>query len=225
MRDRLARLAEAVDQPRTAVEGHGYRLNPVADDATVARAERAIGGPLPAGYRRFVTTIGDGGAGPYWGVLPLAEALSWVEGRFGDLEALGRDCPLDGDLDFGELLGHPVAGGDHGSGPGVGADDDAAFERLAEIYRGDPWSDGRLPIVEYGCGDWFFLVVRGPARGTVGVDSVDGGTGLYDLRVDFPTFYQRWLDAEVARVLEGRAERLAHYAYLEFGDNPRYRPV
>jgi hypothetical protein len=153
VRRHLARLAEQNVRPQYGVDQHGYQLRPAVGEATLARAERAIGGPLPAAYRHFVTVIGDGGAGPYYGVIPLGEALDRLQERFGTLDPLGRDCPL-----------------------------------RTDTYMDYPWVDGRLPIVDYGCGDWLFLVVRGPRRGIVWVDSVAGGTGLYCLEVDFATF-------------------------------------
>ena len=181
--------------------------------------------PLPAGYRQFVTMIGDGGAGPYHGVFSLGEALDRVAEWLGDLDPLGRDCPLATDIDFGELVGRPDDWDEHVARLDSDPAYVARYERLTETYLGRPWVDGRLPIVDFGCGDWLFLVVRGDRRGTVWVDSVDSGTGLYCLEVDFPAFYQRWLDAELARVVGGGPRPNARYSFLAYGDNPRYQPV
>ena len=49
---------------------HRYRLLPTAAEADVAAFEALIGVALPADYRTFITQLGDGGAGPYYGVLP-----------------------------------------------------------------------------------------------------------------------------------------------------------
>jgi hypothetical protein len=221
----LARLAAAQVKRSAAVEQHGYRLRPVVDEATLARASRAAGIALPEEYRHFVTTVGDGGAGPYYGVLPLGAALDRIEEWYGSLDPLGRDCPLTSDISFGELAGKPDDWAEHVARLDSDPAYVAHYDRLTETYAGRPWIDGRLPIVDYGCGDWLFLVVRGERRGTVWVDSVDSGTGLYCLEVDFGTFYQRWVDAEVARVTSGVPKRHARYDYLEYGDNPRYQPV
>jgi hypothetical protein len=220
VRRHLARLAE-----HNVRHQHGYRLRPAVDEATLTRAERAIGGPLPAAYRHFVTVLGDGGAGPYYGVVPLGEALDRLEKHFGTLDPLGRDCPLRTDIDFGEIAGQPDDWDQHVARLDSDPEYAAHFDRLTETYRDDPWLDGRLPIVDYGCGDWLFLVVRGPRRGTVWVDSVAGGSGLYCLEVDFATFYRRWLDAEVARAATGEPAPDAYYSFLEYGENPRYQPV
>jgi hypothetical protein len=223
VRESLAHLAagDPGDSPSLSSTAHGYRLREPVDTATLDRAERAIGVPLPEGYRHFVTAIGDGGAGPYWGVIPLGEALDRLDGYLGDLTTLGRDCPLSADVDFGELAGQPDGWDEHVARLESDPSYQAHYDRLTDTYAASPWLDGRLPLVDYGCGDWFFLVVRGPRSGTVWVDSVGGSTGLYCLEVDFPTFYERWL----RRALSGETAPSAYYSYLEFGDNPRYRPL
>ncbi len=206
VRELLAQVAAADPElAQFAASGHRYRLNPPVDEATLARAETAIGAPLPDDYRHFVCDIGDGGAGPYYGVLPLGGALDRLERALGSLDSLGKDCPLTTDVDFEELTGKPP-------------------EELSEVYSDRPWLDGRLPIVDYGCGAWFSLVVRGPRRGTVWLDSTDDSTGLYCLEVGFLTFYRRWLDDVAARAALGEAySPNAHYSFLQYGDNPRYR--
>ncbi|MFC0533750.1 SMI1/KNR4 family protein [Phytohabitans kaempferiae] len=221
VRESLAQLAARETGQSLAQRAHGFRLRPPVDPATLKRAEQAIGAPLPEGYRHFLTAVGDGGAGPYWGVVPLGEALERWTGALGDLTALGRDCPLTSDVDFGELIGQPDDWDEHLARLESDPEYEAEYDRLAVTYAEPPWIDGRVPLVDYGCGDWFFLVVRGPRRGTVWVDSVDGSTGLYCLEVDFETFYARWL----RRALAGEELPNAYYSYLEYGDNPRYRPV
>lgn len=208
-----------------AIESHGYRLRPTVDEAMLARAERAIGAPLPDEYRNFLTTLGDGGAGPYYGVMPLSDSLDLLEERFGSFDPLGRDCPLMDDIHFGDLTGQPDSWEEHVARLDSDPEYEAHYERLREEYFDRPWIDGRLPIVEIGCGDWLFLIVRGPRRGTVWVDSVDGSTGLYCLEVDFSTLYQRWLDESLAEAEDRLDPPRAHFSSLRYGNNPRYRPT
>jgi hypothetical protein len=84
LRELLAALA-ASDRAfrRFGAARHRYELAaPLAD---------APGAELPADYVEFVTTIGAGGAGPYYGLIPAARALA---------------RPLDGPWGRGIPIGH-----------------------------------------------------------------------------------------------------------------------
>lgn len=56
---------------------HGFRLNSPIAEPDVAAIEAAHGIVLPEGYRAFITRVADGGAGPFYGLLPLAEGLTY----------------------------------------------------------------------------------------------------------------------------------------------------
>ncbi|MEV0644965.1 SMI1/KNR4 family protein [Phytomonospora sp. NPDC050363] len=223
----VARLADL----RAAEAGlgphrHDRTVPPPVDPGLLARVEELAGVPLPADYRAFLTGVGDGAPGPYYGITPLEDALEQVTGAWG-ASVLGADSPLTGDVDFTEELGGPADWEEHVARLDADPDYAAGFDRLQGVYLDEPWCQGRLPIADYGCGDWFFLVVRGPSRGTVWVDSVVGATGLYSLEVDFGTWYTRWLDDAVERALRGEPAGTAdaHYPCLRYGNNPRHRPV
>lgn len=47
---------------------HQYRLGPTLTDAALRKVERYYAIELPADYRSFLTTIGNGGAGPGYGL-------------------------------------------------------------------------------------------------------------------------------------------------------------
>ncbi len=52
---------------------HQWQLNAPASEDEIAGFERNHGVELPREYRRFLREVGNGGAGPYYGVLPLGE--------------------------------------------------------------------------------------------------------------------------------------------------------
>jgi hypothetical protein len=69
---RLARLI--VMQPAVfGADGHHFILNEPLDEMIVAEFEQRHGIRLPADYRSFITTIGNGGAGPGYGLFPFGE--------------------------------------------------------------------------------------------------------------------------------------------------------
>ena len=220
--DRLAELRAADPGRRLfAAHGHQYEIRPPATPDVLGRVEELAGVRLPEDYREFVTAVGDGAPGPYYGVRTLTDVLDQIE-EYGDLSDLGRDSPLTGDIDFGELLGQPDEPGEHEARLERDTAYAEGWDALRAEYLSAPWCHGRLPLVDHGCGDWFFLVLRGPRRGTVWVDSVAGSTGLYCLEVDFGTWYGRWLDDAADRVRRNDFAPVdAWYSFLEFGDNPR----
>ncbi|MFJ3221682.1 SMI1/KNR4 family protein [Kitasatospora sp. NPDC086801] len=52
-------------------EEHGFRLEPPLPDAKVTEFEADHHIELPDPYRSFLTTLGGGGASPFYGLLPL----------------------------------------------------------------------------------------------------------------------------------------------------------
>ena len=217
---RLAELLAANPECHMFGSGqHECRFGPPVDPAVLARVEELAGVPLPADYREFVTTIGDGGLGPYYGVMSLTEAMAQVEATSG-LASLGMDSPLTEDISIGELMRMPADWNEHVARLDTDPAYEAGWGRLQAEYMGAPWCQGRLPIAQFGCGDWFFLILRGPRRGTMWVDSLDSASGLYGLEVGFRTWYSRWLDDAI-----DQATNLAYVrtpgGYLRYGDNRR----
>jgi hypothetical protein len=133
--DFTATLVELIDalaksDPRCARFGaatHRWQRRPALAEARVAELERAAGVRLPDDYRAYVTTVGDGGAGPYHGVLPLDHPAQHA--------LLSGTCPLpDGTR-------HPwhgvVALADLGC-------DQAALLVVTGPARGTVWADARV---------------------------------------------------------------------------------
>ena len=52
-------------------DSHEYRLGPPLSERGLAECEERLGVQVPTEYRLFVTRIGHGGAGPYYGLFSL----------------------------------------------------------------------------------------------------------------------------------------------------------
>ncbi|WP_460304917.1 HEAT repeat domain-containing protein [Actinocorallia aurea] len=157
---------------------HGFRMNAPLPEADVMGFERAHDVRLPKAYREFVTRFGDGGAGPDYGVLPLAEAAAAIVDDPG--AALSMDSPFE-DAVYGPEWWDGFF--------------DSEEDHDAEHCR------GALAVVHGGCTTYTLLVVTGPLRGRlvrVDLNGVPAPVVLPD--ADFLAWYERWLDD----VIEGR---------------------
>lgn len=130
---------------------HRYRLEPVIDDGTVTAFQAMHGVVLPADYREFITRVGNGGAGPFYGVF-----------RLGEMDDGHRHAAWG----VGELVGDPKKPFPHREAWNLSSDEIEELEASDddELLR-KYWIpvDGAIPLCHEGCAlrDW--LVVTGPA--------------------------------------------------------------
>src|SRR3954471_13202596 len=96
--DVLRRLADLDrrDQRRRVfgASSHDYKLDPPLPVAVIEAFEGRHGVSLPEDYRHFITEVGNGGAGPYYGLLPFAKDDEDRDGEGGGLVgAPGKPFP------------------------------------------------------------------------------------------------------------------------------------
>jgi hypothetical protein len=184
IRQKLDRLRER--DPEYQVFGslsHEYRLGAPLTEADLHSFERQLGVSLPSEYRAFLTQLGHGGAGPYYGLFALddqdpenitttdnlPEFFPWQDAF--NSEASDDDIVDCGDTEFLEM-----------SLPGA------------------------LYLCHYGCALRFFLVVTGSCRGEVWHDFRADGRGVYPVtsqngrRLTFLEWYEQWLDKSLAEL-------------------------
>lgn len=167
---------------------HRYQLNPVKTSEELTAFEETHKIKLPEGYRAFLTTIGNGGAGPYYGMEKLESGI------FIDL-----DYPSDNDridlstefaftepwnLDFRSMS-------------------EAEYKAAQDDYYHPKWASGLLRIANYGCGISINMVVNGKEYGKIWMDDRCNDGGIYPehyfgntARLGFLDWYELWLDVE-----------------------------
>lgn len=181
---------------------HRYQLNPRLSGVEVTEFENRHSIRLPETYRDFVLNVGDGGAGPYYGVFRLGkmdDGYGESEWKEGDFVGVLRDCwPHHRAWNLPEeALTIP----DGLSGEAA----DMAMDEIDKRYWDGSLVAGALPICHHGCAlrDW--LVITGPEAGQVWHDArVDhGGLRPYESadgkRLTFAEWYLDWLDAALRR--------------------------
>ncbi len=203
MLERFAILAQR-DQKRRVfgANGHGYKLNPPLPLAVIEAFEVRHGVSLREDYRRFLIEIGNGGAGPYYGVLPF-----------------GKDDD-DRDWDGGGLVGDPSKPFLHTSAwnlpesfwdgepdwsPDTPIEEQdrlmEAWDRELEAHYWNPAiMNGAIPVCHRGCALRQWLVIQGDQRGFVWNDSRVDNAGIAPVLdesgqpVTFADWYMGWLD-------------------------------
>ena len=199
---RIRRDLQALrDRPRSAgvfgSESHGFAIEPPLAEEAVRHFEQTHRISLPADYRRFLIEVGNGGAGPAYGLFRLGEMDEghdqgpWHEGD-GFVGILAEPWPHTGP--WNDLTGRP---------------DDSEFDEDPEseerylawdaIYYTPDRVNGAIPICHLGCAYRQWLVVTGPEAGHVWCDDRADEKGLYPLeqdgreRVTFLDWYCSWL--------------------------------
>jgi hypothetical protein len=169
-----------VDLRCIAADRHRYKLNPVLPHDAVRRFERDRAIELPSDYVEFLTQLGNGGAGPPFGILPLGEFVRTE----GDLsQPFPHRKPWKMEIPDDDLS--------------VNSEEYQAWDAA---YFDLKWISGALPICHQGCGHYALLVVNGPERGNMWRDQRVTQSGIRPIqtsglrRVTFLEWYDSWLE-------------------------------
>ncbi len=203
IRDDLERCRNAKRQPNVfGAESHGFEVNPPVKESVIARFEAKHDIELPEDYRLFLTEIGNGGAGPYYGVFKLGE----MDNSF----SYSRWKADDGFMGvLSEPFPHTKAWNDVPLFPEE-QDDEDAYEADLEAFDAVYWNsknvNGAIPICHQGCAYRNWLVVTGPESGNVWEDLRVDHKGLIPVKVkrkrraSFLVWYNDWLQQAVAKL-------------------------
>ncbi len=179
---------------------HKYKFNSCKSEEELRFFEKENNIILPLGYREFLKYIGNGGAGPYYGL----EALE--NGRYVDLDYKKEENLIDlskpfeftesWNFDFTELE----------EMDSKTEEDEEKIERyLYENYYHNKFINGLLRISNFGCGVSINLVVNGKEKGKIWVDDRANDNGIYpdhyfenDEKLNFLDWYELWLDNSIS---------------------------
>jgi hypothetical protein len=173
-------------------------------EGDVLAFERGHNVRLPTEYRHFLTAVGNGGAGPYYGIFPLGKMdglggsiESWTEGFIGVLAE-----PFLFTDDWNDLQEMPS--------DELRQADEQEYERRLDQFESRYWGsslmNGAIPICHEGCALRVWLVVTGPQAGHLWHDGRSDYSGLKPLRLadgsraTFSTWYGEWLEDALRQV-------------------------
>jgi hypothetical protein len=201
LRDLAALRVSDPDCKRFGARAHRYRLNAVLGEADLAAVEARHRIALPADFRLFLGRVGNGGAGPGYGLSRWGEENEGHQVRpWGPEHDLSKPFPHRKAWTGSGYLDEPVR---------EEYDDIEEYERVharwadPETRLNDYWEAaaldfGNVRLCHYGCGQWAFLVVNGPCAGEVWRDLSSDGMGVKPIDLDgrratFGAWYIDWL--------------------------------
>jgi hypothetical protein len=187
---------------------HQYKLNPPRAIVDIEKFEARHGIALPEDYRFFISQIGDGGAGPSYGLFPFGkddEECDWEGGGLvGDLsKPFSHKTAWNQPESFWACAPDPA--------PGTPAEEeDKLYEAWDKVMEEHYWNpsimNGAIPICHKGCALRQWLVVSGDQRGFVWDDYRADHAGIMQLidtagkPVTFVSWYMSWIDECVRAV-------------------------
>jgi SMI1 / KNR4 family (SUKH-1) len=194
-------LLDQLSSKRNAIfgaESHSFKLRGVLTEDAVFAFEQRHKVRLPEDYRQFLIQVGNGGAGPFYGVFPLG----FVDDNFNLREWHKDDDPVG---NLGEPFCFNQAWNDLSimPEPDLLDHDEAEYYRLQKSFEEAYWSsclvNGAIPICHEGCAIRVLLIVSGNQAGRLWEDRRSEYQGLGPLILKdgspagFGEWYSEWL--------------------------------
>jgi hypothetical protein len=182
-------------------EKHKYMLNPPLPIETIKQFEEKYKVILPIGYVTFLTTLGNGGAGPFYGLEPFENGI------FEDLDYKRKDDLLNPSKPFlysdaWNMEFEPTVSEEENK-----KEYDRQYEEFADVYYDSERRNGVIAICNYGCGVFLNLVVNGQEYGNIWTDDRGSDGGLYPTvqlgeksKINFLDWYELWLDNSISEI-------------------------
>jgi hypothetical protein len=203
IRDVLTRLRTA--QPEVfGADAHRFQLNQPLPETEVTGFERKHKVRLPPDYRQFITAVGNGGAGPFYGIFPIGkmddnfELREWQEDD-GFVGVLSEPFSLT--ADWNDLRGMPADDLAERSE----SDYDEQMDAFDKSYWRSSIMNGAIPVCHEGCALRTWLVLSGPEAGRVWEDRRSEYDGITRITLangspaTFAGWYEEWLKSCLAK--------------------------
>ncbi len=200
--DKLNKLREQdTDFEIFGADSHKYKMNPVLTEAKIKAYEEKNNLTLPEDYRWFLMNIGNGGAGPCYGLYKLSnpkykEDYPFVNGQMFSI------IKNEEGVDYTDLKSEEWG------------------LRQCVVQRKS--EQGTIKICTEGCGMEIMLVLKGKEKGAIwftdfgnesGLFSIDSQTSEDLCSMTFAEWYEMWLDD----ALDGGGFNVSDYLLFDDG--------
>jgi hypothetical protein len=195
----IARIKEKLEQVKSldknfslfGASKHRYDFNQPLSVEQIENFERQYRVSLPQGFRLFLLELGNGGAGPFYGLVKLEDSL------YADMEYRKESAKVNPSLPFPHTEPQYMFPEDFEES------DEAARERIYDYWSEPLHEQGILRICNYGCGIFIDLIVNGEEYGNVWVSDIGNDYGIFPVgiiddepnkKTKFLDWYEKWLD-------------------------------
>jgi hypothetical protein len=156
-------------------ESHKYKLKPCLSQSDIQEFEDKFQVKLPDDYRDFLLEIGNGGAGPGYGLLGIE--INHLNRENSDFKSLSQPFLLTQEWNDLDLM-------------------QASHEEGNPVYFYPNFIQGTILVAEYGCGVEARLVITGSERGNIWIDDRTNEAGIYPLSPHCAAFFHDDPDIE-----------------------------
>ncbi|MHC5933720.1 SMI1/KNR4 family protein [Nostoc sp.] len=154
-------------------ESHEYQFKPCLSNKDIQVFESRYNITLPSEYRNFLLEIGNGGAGPGYGLSGLLgiEHEDVIPEKLyqENYEILSKPFPLTEAWNDLDLI----------------VKNNRGFVANSDAYFDDKFIQGTLTITNYGCGIYAMLVITGEQSGKIWIDDRTNDNGIYPASLSF----------------------------------------
>ncbi|MFN6461482.1 MAG: SMI1/KNR4 family protein [Nostoc sp. DedVER02] len=150
-------------------ESHQYQLKPCLSDKDIQVFESRYNVTLPSEYKKFLLEIGNGGAGPGYGLSGIEYEEVIPELYQENYEILSKPFPLIKAWNDLDLI----------------VKNNTDFVANNDAYFDDKLIQGTLTITNYGCGIYGMLVITGEESGKIWIDDRTNDNGIYPASLSF----------------------------------------
>ena len=194
LEDRLNKIKEGLKEASSrkldvfGANRHEWKMNDPISNIVLLNIEKDFNVTFPEEYRRFLLEVGDGGAGPAYGLTPLRDSLKYFrEKSYFDI----LECEFEHTEFFNDAESMVEADKSNFRG-------EITDEELDRIFSYS--ESGTIDICDLGCAFYIKLVISGPTRGQVWRDDSATDDGTTPLGMSFLDWYEDWLQTSLTSV-------------------------
>ena len=180
---------------------HKYKVNPVISLEKVKQFELTHNVILPSDYIEFITIIGNGGVGPFYGLEPFENCL------FDDLDYKRADSLLNPSKPFLHTEPWNLKFATKIDEEDKEFEYEKEYSKFGEQYFDKVQMNGVIAICNYGCAVSLNLIVNGQEYGNIWTDDRGSENGIYPSyeqgnkeKISFLNWYELWLDNSITEI-------------------------